>query len=638
MVCKSKGSLNMNKRIVCLVILSSVVNMVSAKPLNDISQMKTSLFGKQEEGSLASTYKYECTEDNLKWYVPGEIIVKLKDSSKLEGIKTNLRSRTNSRTLSYNKVFNVDHKPQIQTKSKLKNSSFNPDLVYLVTLKDISHKYLKKDIVETNDCLEILSLIEELKADENVEYAEPNTIKELFKSVNDPLYNPSTIASNPTNTLWGLNKIEISRAWDLSTGEGVKVAVIDSGIDYFHPDLLSNITTFGLDYVNNDSIPEDLNGHGTHVAGTIAAVGDNNRGMVGVAYKAELLPSRVLDSGGAAITLTSTAIAIYDAVNSGANVINLSLGGRLKTSLDEQVCQYAYDNDVVVVAAAGNEGLNSFRYPAAFNTVISVGNSNIEDVLEDDSMYGSWVWLAAPGNDIISTFSLNAYSSCTSDYCIGQDGLVDRDDSTYGYALARGTSMSSPHVAGLAALLRSYSKEFSVSDIFSIMYYTTDDMRGGNSIGGGRINAGDALATAQIVKSSWAVDADKDGAITNIELANYLWELRKTAKTYNEKQDVNNDSRITFADDQIIFDIAIVPNGEELINLYYSYYAVFNVVDKKFDGSLTKKESKLFKRQYKKIVKSGKYHSKFDVNFDGVVNSRDGQLIATVFNYVGISL
>ena len=237
---------------------------------------------------------------------------------------------------------------------------------------------------------------------------------------------------------WGLQAIGMEGAWDYNLGgrSDVTVAVLDTGVDYFIDDFSS--TLFDLenawDFVDDDNTPYDLNGHGTHVAATIGQSTNNGIGSSGIAFNTTILPIRVLDENGSG-TYDDIISGIYHAIDAGADVINMSLGGGIYDSALEAACQAAFDAGVFIVAAAGNDYPFAIYpdYPASFSTTTVVAavdqNGNSSDFSQaafDDSGYG----ISAPGNDILQTTEN------------GDEWLS-------------GTSMSTPHVAGVAALILS---------------------------------------------------------------------------------------------------------------------------------------------------------------------------------------
>ena len=262
--------------------------------------------------------------------------------------------------------------------------------------------------------------------------------------------------------------IDAPEAWAISTGSSnVTVAVIDSGVDYTHPDLTANYAG-GHDFVFGDGDPMDDHGHGTHVAGTIAASMNNPtgtptaaEGVVGVAPNARILAYKVCRSDG---TCDDFAIqqAIARAVADGANVINMSLGEtEYSQSLNDAV-QAAWNAGLVIVAGAGNDGTTVPFYPAAFDNVISVAAFDEDHRRPSFSNYGSWVDISAPGNVIMSTYPMAACASSTTP---GDTGC---------YTWNTGTSMATPHVSGAAALVWSRSDVTSNSQVVDILLNSAD--------------------------------------------------------------------------------------------------------------------------------------------------------------------
>jgi len=229
---------------------------------------------------------------------------------------------------------------------------------------------------------------------------------------------------------WGLNKVRAPEAWALSTGQGVLIAVLDTGTDYIHPDLSGKVRTdIDWDFVNNDDNARDDHGHGTHVSGIAAAATNNSIGVAGLGWDASILPLKVLDSRGQGTT-AELIPAIYRAADRGARVINMSLGGLYSCPSNLQAAvDSAYSRGVLLVAAAGNNGANLTVAPANCAHVLGVAATNSSDTRADFSNYGDHVSVAAPGTSIYSTL---------------RGG---------GYGYMQGTSMATPFVAGLAALV-----------------------------------------------------------------------------------------------------------------------------------------------------------------------------------------
>ncbi|MHC4172105.1 MAG: S8 family peptidase [Planctomycetota bacterium] len=222
---------------------------------------------------------------------------------------------------------------------------------------------------------------------------------------------------------WGVDRIDAEWAWDTVTGAGAKVAVLDTGIDYKHPDLDDNCYG-GVNVINPRKDYKDDNGHGTHVAGIIAAE-DNDIGVVGVAPGAYLYGVKALDRNGSG-WLSDIIAGLEWCVNNGMDIVNMSLGTNSDIQALHDACDAA-SAKVILVAAAGNDG-GAVDYPAAYNSVIAVSATNISDGLAYFSSYGPEIEIAAPGVNILSTYKGG------------------------GYETHSGTSMAAPHVAGTLTL------------------------------------------------------------------------------------------------------------------------------------------------------------------------------------------
>ncbi|HUT29680.1 MAG TPA: S8 family serine peptidase [Sedimentisphaerales bacterium] len=292
----------------------------------------------------------------------------------------------------------------------------------------------------------------------NVEYAEQNFIATALMVPNDTYYSYQWHLRAPAH-----GGINMESAWNIQTGSpDVIVAVIDTGVAYENyaegtrrlkkyyylaPDLASTLFVAGYDFVNNDDHPNDDEGHGTHVTGTIAQSTNNNLGVAGIAFNTSIMPVKVLNSLGSG-SYTDIADGIYFAADNGAAVINMSLGGSSPSTTLENALAYAYGMGVTIVCAAGNNSSSTLSYPAAYNTYcIAVGATRYDQTLAYYSNYGSGLDLVAPGGDIYVDQNGDTYSDGVLQQTFG-NSLND-----WGYFFYQGTSMAAPHVSGVAALL-----------------------------------------------------------------------------------------------------------------------------------------------------------------------------------------
>ena len=269
----------------------------------------------------------------------------------------------------------------------------------------------------------------------------------LAKPVN-PGKPPKTPAPQPSEEMpWGVDRIDAELAWSATRGTGIRVAVIDSGIDLDHPDLR---VYGGYNAINPRKSYNDDYGHGTHVAGTIAAL-DNGIGVIGVAPEAHLYAVKVLNSRG--IGFVSDIIEGLDwCIQNGMQVANMSLGGGGTTSYHQAIIA-AHGAGIIIVAAAGNDGVeDSVNYPAKYPETIAVSATDSSDALASFSSRGPEVDLAAPGVAIPSTWNDGYY----------KDGS--------------GTSMATPHVAGTAALVLAAGRAATPEEVRSRLLATADDL------------------------------------------------------------------------------------------------------------------------------------------------------------------
>ncbi|MEM2105139.1 MAG: S8 family serine peptidase [Candidatus Bathyarchaeia archaeon] len=294
--------------------------------------------------------------------------------------------------------------------------------------------------------------IEQVSKSPFIRYIEPNMKRQALIEPNDPYW----------NNQWGPKKIEANYAWNTTLGSSdILVAVVDTGVDYTHPDLAGNYVNLGYDWVNNKGDPKDDFGHGTHCAGIIAAVTNNNEGIAGLA-QVKIMAEKVLDAWGSGYD-DWVANGIIHAVDCGANIISMSLGGYGYSSLLHEAVKYAYNNGVLLIAAAGNDNINLKSYPAAYEEVIAVAATDQNDAKAYFSNWGEWIELAAPGVDIYST--MPTYPVTLNNY-----GFL------MNYDYMSGTSMACPHVAGVAALVWSIYPAATSNWVRTQLRYTAKDL------------------------------------------------------------------------------------------------------------------------------------------------------------------
>jgi thermitase len=326
--------------------------------------------------------------------------------------------------------------------------------------------------------------VSELRADPDVVWAEPDRRRSLAA---DPLAGLEWALDNTAQSVWGHRgtldaDIDASDAWTVTRGAGATVAVVDSGVDLAHPDLLARLQP-GYDWVGDDSVPQDRHGHGTHVAGTVAAT-ENGVGVVGVAPEAAVIPLRVLDWTGSG--WGSDVAAAFDwAGDRGVRVVNASLGSEGITTAERQAIRDHPETLYVVAAGNDHDNVDSRpHYPCAYTeaNVLCVGATDSDDEMASFSSYGATaVDLFAPGVNIVSAYPSGFPSS-----------LAD------GYRFMNGTSMATPHVAGAAALVAAHRPDFTASQIKAALMDSADlqPALAGMARVGGRLNAAAALGMA----------------------------------------------------------------------------------------------------------------------------------------------
>jgi serine protease len=363
-----------------------------------------------------------------------------------------------------------------------------------------------------------LDHIKQLRLRDDVEYAEPNFEVTAQVVPNDPFY--------PLQ--WHYPRINLPQAWEITTGTPVSgtviVAVVDNGIVLNHADLTNKLVG-GYDFIRNTDTSQDGDGidsdpsdpgdgndvrpnswHGTHVAGTIAADSNNNFGVAGVSWGAQIMPIRVLGKGGGSSYDVMQGIRYAAGLSNdsgtvppkAADIINLSLGGQGYSQSSQELFTQLHDNGVIVIAAAGNESSSSPIYPAAYNDVISVSAVDLAGKLAPYSNFGDSIDVAAPGGDASIDLNGDGYS----------DGvlstLFDDVNGIDSFVFLEGTSMATPHVAGISALMKSVYPDLTASQFHSSLqsgYLSNDIGTTGkdNLYGFGLIDALKSVQQAQLL-------------------------------------------------------------------------------------------------------------------------------------------
>ena len=352
-------------------------------------------------------------------------------------------------------------------------------------------------------------ILKALNADRRVESAEPNYLYHLIEPVPsaagsrgkaprtddvDPAYSPN----DPLwSKQWSFRMVNAAEAWGTADGAGVVVAVIDTGVAFENhkrfkqvEDLAGTRFVAGYDFVKDTDHPNDDHGHGTHVAGTIAQTTNNGLGVAGIAPKAAIMPLKVLSRAGSG-TAADIADAIRFAADEGAHVINMSLGGGMRSFVMQGAVKYAREKGVVVVCAAGNGGRRKVEFPAAYPGAFAVSSVGPTRKLAYYSSYGKQVAISAPGGD--KQLGGDAGG-------VLQNTIVpERVDATSLYMAFQGTSMATPHVAGAAALVISAGVT-DPSDVESILKTSAQDAGPAGwdeRFGAGILDAAAAVRTAE---------------------------------------------------------------------------------------------------------------------------------------------
>lgn len=322
----------------------------------------------------------------------------------------------------------------------------------ILDAKVVEFPEVKGDASQASRESSLEEMKEELEDSPGVEGVYYNYVRTGSAAANDPFFRRQ----------YGLGKAGFPAAWRRHP-RGARVAVVDSGVAVNHRDLRRKVGA-RYDFRNNNGTVEDLNGHGTHIAGIVAARTNNKIGVAGGCPKCTIIAAKALDKNLSGFD-SDIAQAINWSVNRGARVVNLSLGGLGEKSVLKEAIDYANRRGAVVVAAGGNYGDGRTVYPAAYNNVVAVSYTDARDRRSPNSSYGRWMNVAAPGVNIVSTVP-------------------------GGYQARSGSSFSSPHAAALAGILSGQRRPKAV--VYRRLQLTATDVgpRGRDAFYGyGRINA-----------------------------------------------------------------------------------------------------------------------------------------------------
>ena len=355
----------------------------------------------------------------------------------------------------------------------------------------------QRALIPSNNVFEIASL---LNLQPLIDYAEPNYIAQAELIPNDPYYIYQ----------WNFPMINTELAWDLSIGENIIVAVIDTGVAYENqgiyalaPDFAGTLFFPGWDFVNDDAYADDDNGHGTHIAGTIAQTTNNFLGTAGIAHGCTVMPIKVLDNVSNGL-ISDIADGIYFAVNNGAQIINISFGTYTSSITLEEAVNYAYLNGVTVISSAGNNATNIFHYPSSYAGCICVGAIRYDQTRPFYANYGPDLDICAPGGDLSVDQNLDGYKDG-----ICQQTINENNPALFEYALFQGTSCAAAHTSGVAALVLSYAGGLLTPDELKTILETTSIDLGpvgwDQDFGWGLINAFQAIQSVIPLATAAAV-------------------------------------------------------------------------------------------------------------------------------------
>jgi thermitase len=357
------------------------------------------------------------------------------------------------------------HKQQVVVKFKSPPSSEQWKVIkrelLVLSVRQLGYTY----VIESNEKT-AEQMLEYFNSSHDVQYAEPHYQYMTNDVPNDYLFK---------SYQWNLPITQTIEGWEISKGsDEIIIGVLDTGVDLDHPDLVGRLSD-GINIINPDFQPMDDVGHGTHVAGVITALVNNEEGIAGMTWFDKVMPVKVLDAEGAGSTY-SVAEGLIWAADHGAKVINMSLGNYADAEFLHDAIRYAFDQDVVLIAATGNDNTSDPGFPAAYPEVFAVSATDEQSQRAPFSNYGDYIDVVAPGVSIASTYPHNQYAALS------------------------GTSMASPHVSALAALIRSVNPSLANTEVMDIMRNTAIDLgeQGKDPLFGyGHIDVAAALLAAE---------------------------------------------------------------------------------------------------------------------------------------------
>lgn len=468
----------------------------------------------QRAGLSASSNSQTGRLSSFDDFIPNQAVFQLDENKSTAQMQANLSSLKSQGLIMANVAAD---KPQLMS---FGGKEQRDQMINSVNQQLSSKRILTNNIDSQKNKQETIWAIKALRQRTDISDAQPNFVRHSRAIPNDTLYNEQ----------WHYPHIRLPEAWDITTGNpNVIIAVIDSGILAEHPDFQDKLVQ-GYDMISNvsnagdgdgvDSNPEDPGDralgdgsssfHGTHVAGTVAAATNNNSGVAGVAWQSRIMPMRVLGrQGGTSFDLIQAILYAAGLENASgqvptqrADVINMSLGGGGFSSSEASAIAAARDAGVIIVAAAGNSGSANQEYPASYDGVVSVAAVNQSNTRASYSNFGQSIDVTAPGGDLDEDADRNG----TPDGVLSSIGNDRENSTTYGYRYYQGTSMSSPHVAGVVALMKSVAANLTPADFDRLLSEgrISDDLGTegrDNDFGFGLINAMKAVNTAQELAS-----------------------------------------------------------------------------------------------------------------------------------------